>query len=68
MLQRIVAGGLWAFFGWYLVAHIASLTGLPLGIAPIGALVVAAVAFVDWPSLARRVAAAPASEPIREPR
>jgi len=68
MLQRITAGGLWAFFGWYLAAHIASLTGFPLSLALIGAVVMAAVAFVDWPSLARRVAAASLSESIREPR
>lgn len=68
MLQRTAAGALWAFFGWYLVAHIASLTGMPLSLAPIGAVVTAVVVFIDWPSLARSVATSRSSEPVREPR
>ncbi len=68
MVQRIVAGGLWVFFGWYLAAHIASLTGTPVSLAPIGAVIMAVVAFVDWPSVARNVATPRSRKPVREPR
>jgi hypothetical protein len=57
MAQRIFAGALWAFFGWYLTAHVASLAGLPLDIALLGAPAMAAIAFVDWRNLTRTVTA-----------
>lgn len=68
MLERIVAGALWAIFGWYLAAHLASLTGVSLELAPIGALVMAVIAFVDWRSLIRRAPTMDSPGAVRVPR
>lgn len=54
MLHRITAIGLWAYFGWYLASHVAALAGLPVALAPVGGVLMAAVALVDWRTLVRR--------------
>jgi hypothetical protein len=48
MARRIAALLLWAYFGWFLTATIASLASLPVAVGPIGGLVMAAFALVDW--------------------
>jgi hypothetical protein len=60
MLRRITAIGLWAYFGWYLAAHVAALAALPLELAPVGGMLMATVALVDWRPLVRR------PTPVRE--
>ena len=53
MLHRVTAIGLWAYFGWYLASHIAALAGLPVALAPVGGVLMAAVALVDWRTFVR---------------
>ena len=55
MTRRIVATALWAYFGWFLAATLASAGLLPAAAAPIGGIVVAAIALYDW----RHLRAAP---------
>lgn len=47
MMRRIVAAALWSYFGWYLAAHLASVFGLPLELAPAGGLLMLAIALLD---------------------
>jgi hypothetical protein len=47
MLRRFVALALWAYFGWYLAAHLATLIGVPAELSVTGALVMALVATID---------------------
>jgi hypothetical protein len=58
MTRRIVAIALWGYFGWYLASLAAVGIGLPQVIGPIGGLIIATVAAVDWRSLIRARAAA----------
>jgi len=53
MLRRMVALGLWAYFGWYLAGLLSVSLGLPQLIGPIGGIAMAAAATVDWRSLVR---------------
>jgi hypothetical protein len=55
MLRRVVAVALWAYFGWYLAAHIGTVTPLPIELAPAGGLIMVGIAVVDW----RRLLSAP---------
>lgn len=53
MLRRVIATILWAYFGWYLAAHIVALADLPFGLAILGGAAMAAVASVDVRRLRR---------------
>ena len=52
MTRRIIATALWAYFGWFLAATVLSVLGLPTAISPVGGILMAGVALIDW----RRVA------------
>jgi len=47
-MRQIVSAALWAYFGWYLAAHLTSVFGLPNEIAPVGGLLMLAFAMVNW--------------------
>lgn len=64
MTRRIVAAVLWGYFGWYLAAHVASLFGIPADLAPIGGLLMAAIALIDWGRLTRTRSARDDGRPI----
>jgi hypothetical protein len=57
MTRRIVAIALWGYFGWYLASLAAVGIGLPPAIGPVGGIIMAAVAAVDWRTLIRARAA-----------
>ena len=48
MTRRIIATALWAYFGWFLAATVLSVLGLPTAISPVGGILMAGVALVDW--------------------
>ncbi|MFN2418212.1 MAG: hypothetical protein ABR593_04720 [Candidatus Limnocylindria bacterium] len=52
MTKRIVAVGLWAYFGWYLAAHVTALLGSPASLAPLGGVLMVVIALYDWRRLA----------------
>ena len=69
MLRRTVATALWAYFGWYLASYIAAISGVPSGLAIIGAILMAIGAFVDLshvPGVPARVARPPSVSPSAE--
>ena len=48
MTRRIIAVTLWAYFGWFMAATVLSLLGLPTAISPLGGILMAGVALIDW--------------------
>jgi hypothetical protein len=54
MFRRVLATALWAYFGWYLAAHLAAVTGVPSSLAVIGGVAMGALALVDFPGRLRR--------------
>jgi hypothetical protein len=58
MTRRLIATGLWGYFGWFLTATIASALGLSVGLAPIGGAVMVGLALYDWRRLTSRRARA----------
>jgi hypothetical protein len=46
-MKRIAATVLWFFVGWYVAAAAAWLIGIPSAIAPIVAIVIAAIVWID---------------------
>ena len=53
MTRRIIATALWAYFGWFLAATVLSLLGLSTAISPLGGILMAGVALIDWRRLAQ---------------
>ena len=46
-MRRYIALALWAYFGWYAAAHVLSAAGGPTALAPLGGLLMGAIALRD---------------------
>ena len=65
-MRRLIALFLWAYFGWYAAALLFDALGWNASFAPIGAVLMGAVALYDWRPLRTSPAFGSAADRRRE--